>query len=86
MDAAWARGMGASFDTASSYGGGRSETDDRRMAPRSCRPDGLALTSKAFHPVHEGDDFGLAHTSVVLFTKASSVSASSESTSTSSTK
>ena len=58
MDLAWARGV-RSFDTASSYGGGRSE----RMVGawvRARRPEGLALTSKVFHPVHEGDDAGLA--------------------------
>ena len=58
MDAAWARGV-RRFDTASSYGGGRSErTIGAWIAAR--RPGGLALTSKAFHPVHEGDDSGLA--------------------------
>ena len=58
MDAAWERGIRA-FDTASSYGGGASE----RMIGRwiaSRRPAGLRLTSKVFHPVHEGDDSGLA--------------------------
>ena len=58
MDAAWARGV-RRFDTASSYGGGRSETTIGEWL-RERRPDGLALTSKAFHPVHEGDDSGLA--------------------------
>ena len=58
MDAAWARGV-RRFDTASSYGGGRSErTIGAWIAAR--RPEGLALTSKAFHPVHDGDDSGLA--------------------------
>ena len=47
------------FDTASSYGGGRSERTIGAWL-RERRPDGLALTSKAFHPVHEGDDTGLA--------------------------
>lgn len=58
MDAAWAHGL-RRFDTASSYGGGASE----RMLGRwiaSRRPYGLALTSKVFHPVREGDDQGLA--------------------------
>jgi aryl-alcohol dehydrogenase-like predicted oxidoreductase len=58
MDAAWAHGL-RRFDTASSYGGGESE----RMLGRwiaSRRPYGLALTSKVFHPVREGDDEGLA--------------------------
>lgn len=58
MDAAWAPGV-RRFDTASSYGGGRSERTIGAWL-RECRPDGLALTSKAFHPVHEGDDSGLA--------------------------
>ena len=58
MDAAWARGV-RRFDTASSYGGGRSERTIGAWL-RARRPEGLALTSKAFHPVHEGDDAGLA--------------------------
>jgi aryl-alcohol dehydrogenase-like predicted oxidoreductase len=58
MDAAWARGV-RRFDTASSYGGGRSErVIGKWIASR--RPDALALTSKVFHPVREGDDAGLA--------------------------
>ena len=58
MDAAWEGGIRA-FDTASSYGGGESErTIGRWIASR--RPQGLALTTKVFHPVHEGDDSGLA--------------------------
>jgi aryl-alcohol dehydrogenase-like predicted oxidoreductase len=58
MDAAWQRGV-RRFDTASSYGGGRSErTIGAWIAAR--RPEGLTLTSKVFHPVHEGDDRGLA--------------------------
>ncbi len=58
LDAAWERGV-RQFDTASSYGGGASErTIGRWIASR--RPDGLRVTSKAFHPVLEGDDFGLA--------------------------
>jgi aryl-alcohol dehydrogenase-like predicted oxidoreductase len=58
MDAAWARGV-RRFDTASSYGGGRSESTIAGWL-RERRPDGLALTSKAFHPVYPGDDSGLA--------------------------
>ena len=58
MDAAWARGV-RRFDTASSYGGGRSESTIGGWLHER-RPDGLALTSKAFHPVDEGDDSGLA--------------------------
>jgi aryl-alcohol dehydrogenase-like predicted oxidoreductase len=57
MDAAWAHGV-TRFDTASSYGGGRSERAiGKWIATR--RPDGLALTSKVFHPVRDGDDSGL---------------------------
>jgi aryl-alcohol dehydrogenase-like predicted oxidoreductase len=58
MDEAWARGV-RRFDTASSYGGGRSE----RMIGdwlRAGKPAGLVLASKVFHPVHQGDDAGLA--------------------------
>jgi aryl-alcohol dehydrogenase-like predicted oxidoreductase len=60
MDAAWTGGV-RRFDTASSYGGGRSERTIGAWV-RERRPDGLALTSKAFHPVHDGDDSGLAPT------------------------
>jgi aryl-alcohol dehydrogenase-like predicted oxidoreductase len=58
MDAAWARGV-RRFDTASSYGGGRSERIIGAWLDAR-KPDGLGLTSKVFHPVHEGDDAGLA--------------------------
>jgi aryl-alcohol dehydrogenase-like predicted oxidoreductase len=58
MDAAWERGV-RRFDTASSYGGGRSEQTIGAWI-RSRRPDGLRLTSKAFHPVQPGDDRGLS--------------------------
>ena len=58
MDAAWERGV-RRFDTASSYGGGRSERTIGAWV-RARRPEGLALTSKVFHPVHEQDDGGLA--------------------------
>jgi aryl-alcohol dehydrogenase-like predicted oxidoreductase len=58
MDAAWERGV-RRFDTASSYGGGRSERAIGKWIA-SRRPEGLALTSKVFHPVREGDDSGLA--------------------------
>jgi len=58
MDVAWAHGV-RRFDTASSYGGGRSEQTIGAWI-RGRRPDGLTLTSKAFHPVREGDDAGLA--------------------------
>jgi aryl-alcohol dehydrogenase-like predicted oxidoreductase len=57
MDAAWARGV-RRFDTASSYGGGRSERAIGTWIA-SRRPEGLALTSKVFHPVRDGDDSGL---------------------------
>jgi aryl-alcohol dehydrogenase-like predicted oxidoreductase len=58
MDAAWEHGV-RRFDTASSYGRGSSE----RMIGawlRARQPTGLALASKVFYPVHEGDDAGLA--------------------------
>jgi aryl-alcohol dehydrogenase-like predicted oxidoreductase len=58
MDAAWARGV-RRFDTASSYGGGRSERTIGAWL-RARRPDGLGLASKVFHPVYDGDDGGLA--------------------------
>jgi aryl-alcohol dehydrogenase-like predicted oxidoreductase len=58
MDLAWARGV-LRFDTASSYGGGRSERTVGAWM-RARRPEGIALTSKVFHPVHAGDDVGLA--------------------------
>ncbi len=58
MDAAWARGV-RRFDTASSYGGGRSERAVGAWL-RARRPEGLVLSSKVFHPVHEGDVGGLA--------------------------
>jgi aryl-alcohol dehydrogenase-like predicted oxidoreductase len=58
MDVAWAGGV-RRFDTASSYGGGRSERTIGAWL-RARRPEGLALTSKVFHPVHERDDAGLA--------------------------
>ncbi len=58
MDAAWARGV-TKFDTASSYGAGRSELAiGRWLASR--KPKGLRLTSKVFHPTFDGDDSGLA--------------------------
>src|SRR6266516_13809 len=58
MDAAWEAGI-RRFDTASSYGGGRSEeTIGAWIGAR--HPDGLALTSKVIHPTFEGDDAGLA--------------------------
>jgi len=58
MDAAWERGI-RRFDTASSYAGGESERIiGRWLASR--KPEGLALTSKLFHPVDPGDDAGLA--------------------------
>jgi aryl-alcohol dehydrogenase-like predicted oxidoreductase len=58
MDAAWKAGI-RRFDTASSYGGGRSEeTIGAWIGAR--HPDGLALTSKVIHPTFDGDDAGLA--------------------------
>jgi aryl-alcohol dehydrogenase-like predicted oxidoreductase len=62
MDAAWEAGI-PSFDTASSYGGGRSEeTIGAWIGAR--RPDGLELTSMVWHPTFDGDDAGLAPTRV----------------------
>ena len=58
MDAAWARGV-RKFDTASSYGGGRSEQAIGSWIA-SRKPVGLRLTSKVFHPTFPGDDSGLA--------------------------
>jgi len=58
MDAAWEAGV-RRFDTASSYGGGRSERAIGKWIA-SRRPEGLALTSKVFHPVRDGDDAGLS--------------------------
>jgi aryl-alcohol dehydrogenase-like predicted oxidoreductase len=58
MDAAWERGV-RRFDTASSYGGGRSEQTIGAWI-RDRRPAGLAVTTKLFHRVHEHDDAGLA--------------------------
>jgi len=58
MDAAWEHGV-RRFDTASSYGGGGSERAIGKWIA-SRKPGALALTSKVFHPVREGDDAGLA--------------------------
>jgi aryl-alcohol dehydrogenase-like predicted oxidoreductase len=58
MDAAWEAGI-RKFDTASSYGGGRSEETIGAWIDAR-RPAGLALTSKVFHPTFDGDDGGLA--------------------------
>ncbi len=58
MDAAWGSGV-RRFDTASSYGGGNSERTIGAWV-RERRPEGLVLASKVFHPVREGDDWGLA--------------------------
>jgi aryl-alcohol dehydrogenase-like predicted oxidoreductase len=58
MDAAWEAGI-RRFDTASSYGGGRSEeTIGVWIGAR--HSDGLTLTSKVIHPTFAGDDAGLA--------------------------
>ena len=57
MDAAWERGINA-FDTASSYGGGASERVIGRWRAER-QPDGLVLTSKAFHRRVPEDDEGL---------------------------
>jgi aryl-alcohol dehydrogenase-like predicted oxidoreductase len=69
MDAAWAHGV-RRFDTASSYGGGSSERTIGAWL-RARRPDGLGLASKVFHPVHDGDDGGLAPTRIRRVVKES---------------
>jgi len=58
MDAAWAHGV-RRFDTASSYGGGASESMVGSWIDAR-RPHGLAISSKVFHPVDGDDDGGLA--------------------------
>jgi aryl-alcohol dehydrogenase-like predicted oxidoreductase len=58
MDAAWEAGL-TWFDTADSYGGGRSETFIGEWV-RARRPDGLRLTTKVFGAMAEGGDRGLA--------------------------
>jgi aryl-alcohol dehydrogenase-like predicted oxidoreductase len=58
MDAAYEAGI-RTFDSAASYGGGRSEATIGRWLAERGRGDVL-LTSKAFFPVHEDDDEGLA--------------------------
>ncbi len=57
MDAAWAMGI-THFDTADSYGAGRSEA----MIGRWCRARGTSpqLTTKTYFPVASGDDGGMA--------------------------
>jgi aryl-alcohol dehydrogenase-like predicted oxidoreductase len=68
MDAAWAAGI-THFDTADGYGGGRSETAiGRWIASRGVRP---TLTSKTFHPLTAGGDWGLAPERVVRSVEAS---------------
>jgi aryl-alcohol dehydrogenase-like predicted oxidoreductase len=58
MDRAWDAGI-RWFDTADAYGGGRSESFiGRWRADRGV--EGLALTTKVFHPLAEGADRGLA--------------------------
>jgi len=58
MDAAWEAGI-RRFDTASSYGGGRSEETIGAWIDAR-HPEGLVLTSKVIHPTFDGDDAGLA--------------------------
>ena len=58
MDAAWEAGL-RWFDTADSYGGGRSETYIGEWI-RARRPDGLRLTTKVFGAMAAGEDRGLA--------------------------
>ena len=58
MDAAWAAGI-RWFDTADAYGGGASESFiGRWRADRA--PVGLAVTTKVFNPLYEGDAHGLS--------------------------
>jgi aryl-alcohol dehydrogenase-like predicted oxidoreductase len=58
MDAACAAGI-RWFDTADAYGGGASESFiGRWRADR--RPEGLAVTTKVYNPLHEGGDHGLS--------------------------
>ena len=57
MDAAWELGIDH-FDTADAYGGGRSESRDRRLdRSRGVRP---TLTTKTYNPMDAGADHGLA--------------------------
>ena len=58
MDAAWEAGL-RWFDTADSYGGGRSETYIGEWL-RSRKPEGVHITTKTFNAMEEGGDFGLA--------------------------
>ena len=63
MDAAWAAGVNF-FDTAASYGGGRSETWVGRW--RRERGADVVLSTKVFHSVTgDPDDHGLAHDRVL---------------------
>ena len=61
MDAAWDLGL-TTFDTADAYGGGRSEAwigewlATKDMAVR----DAIAIETKTFNPVEDGDDHGLS--------------------------
>jgi aryl-alcohol dehydrogenase-like predicted oxidoreductase len=56
MDAAWEAGL-RDFDTADSYGGGRSEQAiGRWIRSRGVRP---RITTKTFNPMREGADHGL---------------------------
>jgi len=58
MDAAYEAGI-RTFDSAASYGGGRSEATIGHWLAARGRAD-VVLTSKAFFPVREQDDQGLA--------------------------
>jgi aryl-alcohol dehydrogenase-like predicted oxidoreductase len=63
MDAAWAAGVNF-FDTAASYGGGRSETWVGRW--RRERGADVVLSTKVYHSVTgDPDDHGLAHDRVL---------------------
>ena len=61
MDAAWELGL-TTFDTADAYGGGRSETwiGEWLATKESAVRDAIAIETKTFNPMDDGDDRGLA--------------------------
>ena len=66
MDAAWELGI-TTFDTADAYGGGRSETwiGEWLAAKGSAVRDAIAIQTKTFNPVAEGDDRGLSRARIL---------------------
>ncbi len=73
MDAAWERGI-TLFDTANTYGGGRSETyiGNWLRAKGSAVRDRLVLSSKVFHPIGDGpNDRGLSRRFIMRQIEAS---------------